>query len=138
MDGKRKRNWYQFSMRTLFAGVTLLAVPLGYLSWQARIVREREALASERADDRVVGVNVDDSEVPLVRRWLGDHEYMAIWFNRNEPDELMQRYRAVFPEATIETPAVIWSKSDSVMRKSPMRLVRRRDGRAIPNPRSRR
>jgi hypothetical protein len=38
-----KRRWFQFSLRTLLIGVTLLAVPLGYVGWQAKIVRERQA-----------------------------------------------------------------------------------------------
>ena len=38
---KRKRRWFQFSLRTLMIVVTLLAVPLGYVGWQAKIVRER-------------------------------------------------------------------------------------------------
>ncbi len=40
---KRKRRWYQFSLRSLMVVVTLLAVPLGYVGWQAKIVRERNA-----------------------------------------------------------------------------------------------
>ena len=40
---KRKRRWYQFGLRTLMIAVTLLAVPLGYVGWQAKIVRERKA-----------------------------------------------------------------------------------------------
>jgi hypothetical protein len=34
-----KRRRYQFSLRTLMIVVTLLAVPLGYIGWQAKIVR---------------------------------------------------------------------------------------------------
>ena len=43
---KRKRRWFQFSLRTLMIGVTLLAVPLGYVAWHARVVRERKELLS--------------------------------------------------------------------------------------------
>jgi hypothetical protein len=32
---------FQFRLRTLMIAVTLLAVPLGYLGWQAKIVRAR-------------------------------------------------------------------------------------------------
>jgi hypothetical protein len=38
---KRKRRWFQFHVRTLMIGVTLLAVPMGYVGWHAKIVRER-------------------------------------------------------------------------------------------------
>jgi hypothetical protein len=43
---KRKRRWFQYSLRTLLIGVTLLAVVCGYVGWQAKIVREREAMLS--------------------------------------------------------------------------------------------
>ena len=42
---KRKRRWFQFSLRSLMIVVMLLAVPLGYVGWQAKIVRERKAMA---------------------------------------------------------------------------------------------
>jgi hypothetical protein len=38
---KRKRRWFQFSLRTLMILVTLLAVPCAYVGWQAPIVQER-------------------------------------------------------------------------------------------------
>jgi hypothetical protein len=44
---KRKRRWFQFSLRTLMIGVTVLAVPCGYVGWQAKIVRERTAWDTE-------------------------------------------------------------------------------------------
>ena len=47
---KRKRRWFQFSLRTLMIGVTLLAVLLGYVGWQASIVRERQAMLGRLRD----------------------------------------------------------------------------------------
>jgi hypothetical protein len=38
------RLWFSFSLRTLLIGMALLATPLGYVGWQAKIVRERKAL----------------------------------------------------------------------------------------------
>jgi hypothetical protein len=40
---------FQFRLRTLMVGVTLLAVPLGYVGWQAKIVRERKAFYDAHA-----------------------------------------------------------------------------------------
>ena len=40
---KRKRRWFQFSLRTLLIFVALLAVPLAYIGWQSRIVRDGKA-----------------------------------------------------------------------------------------------
>ena len=41
---KRKRRWYQFSLRSLLIVVTLLAVPCAYVSWQAEIAKRRMAI----------------------------------------------------------------------------------------------
>ncbi len=46
-EPKRKRRWFQFSLRTLMIGVTLLAVPLGYVGWQAKIAKRRMAMYHE-------------------------------------------------------------------------------------------
>jgi len=35
---------FQFSVRTLLIIVVLLAIPLGWVGWQAKIVRNRQAL----------------------------------------------------------------------------------------------
>jgi hypothetical protein len=40
----RIKRWFQFSLRTLMIVITLLAVPLAYVGWQAKIVRERKAM----------------------------------------------------------------------------------------------
>ena len=40
---KRKRRRFQFRLRTLVVGVTLLAVVCAYVAHQARIVRDRQA-----------------------------------------------------------------------------------------------
>ena len=45
---KRKRRWYQFSLRMLQIAVAMLALPLGYVGWKAKIVREREAFLENR------------------------------------------------------------------------------------------
>jgi hypothetical protein len=36
---KRKRRWFQFSLRSLLIGVALLSIPCAYVGWQAKIVR---------------------------------------------------------------------------------------------------
>ena len=41
---KRKRRWFQFSLRTLMIVVTLLAIPCAYVSWQAEIAKRRMAM----------------------------------------------------------------------------------------------
>ena len=41
---KRKRRWFQFSLRSLMIGVTLLAVVCGYFGCRAKIIRHWTAL----------------------------------------------------------------------------------------------
>jgi hypothetical protein len=43
---KPRSRWFQFRLRTLLVGMALLAIPCGYVGWQAKIVREREAAES--------------------------------------------------------------------------------------------
>jgi hypothetical protein len=64
---KRKRRWFQFSLRTLMIVVTLLALPLGYVGWQARIVRDRKVVLSAIRDRG--GHVVEASTVPFLKPW---------------------------------------------------------------------
>jgi hypothetical protein len=118
---KRKRRWFQFSLRTLMIGVTMLAVPLGNVGWQAKIVRQRQAMLDEIKDrggrfwtvELVRGLAQDqirqrlikntdwpDTTIPLVRRWLGDDAIVWIGLPPNEP--LWDECHAAFPEALIQ------------------------------------
>jgi hypothetical protein len=57
---KRNRRRFQFRLRTLMIVVTLLAVPLGYVGWSAKIVRERIALreSSPFCESKIVMVGI--------------------------------------------------------------------------------
>ncbi len=91
----------QFRLRTLMIVVTLLAVPLGYVGWQAKIVRERKALANS---ENFAGWSNYPSggNVAWVRQMLGDCEYTHITLWRSVFDESIEKYRTVFPEAQID------------------------------------
>jgi hypothetical protein len=43
-EPKRKRRWFQFSLRSLMIVATLLAIPCAYVSWQAEIAKRRMAM----------------------------------------------------------------------------------------------
>lgn len=43
-DVPQRRQWFRFSMRTMFVALTLFSILLGWVGWQWRIVRERERL----------------------------------------------------------------------------------------------
>ena len=103
---KPKVRWFQFRLRTLLIAVTIFCVAGGgYVGRQAKIVRERQAVIRD-----VNGVtwaqNPDDSEIPLIRRWLGDHAFLTIWLNETMPDEWpredIRRIAVAFPEARID------------------------------------
>ena len=47
---KRKRRWFQFSLRTLLIGVTLLAVACWGIVDRARLIRERDDALRQARD----------------------------------------------------------------------------------------
>jgi hypothetical protein len=101
MNESPKCRRFQFRLRTLMIVVTLLAVPLAYVGWQAKIVRERTALLANRDDMPFASVTIEetkDGAIPTVRLWLGDHFCARIRL-RNPGDA--ERYKAAFPEADI-------------------------------------
>jgi hypothetical protein len=58
----------QFSLRTLFVVVTILALPLGWLAWQANIVHHRQAMRAmlEAHGGRVFLLDIEYRIPPLV------------------------------------------------------------------------
>ena len=76
---KRQRRWFQFSLRTLLIGVTLLAVTCWIVVDRQRLIRERdEALQrAVRAEESVEAVEavlkakpIDDPERKPLLDWL--------------------------------------------------------------------
>jgi hypothetical protein len=122
---KRKRRWFQFSLRTLLIGVTLLAVARAYVGQQVEIVSNRRALldrivskgswylseegfTSAKMKRTLGGSNLYDpttgSErvfpaVSWFRHFLGHRGIERIGLPLSDPriDEI----RAAFPEATV-------------------------------------
>jgi hypothetical protein len=107
---KRKRRWFQFSLRTLMIGVTLFCVvDGGYVGWQAKIVRARRAwlahLATQRYQarigDRVIYAGNGHGEPSIVRRWLGDKAILRISLPATVPDEDRETTLRLFPESNV-------------------------------------
>jgi hypothetical protein len=99
-----KRRRFQFRLRTLMIVVTLLAVPLGYVGWQAKIVRERRSMLGtiDAAGGRYLAINVGDLPAGMtgpgwIRRFLGDVAVVEIDFHASSlsQDDLKEK----FPEA---------------------------------------
>jgi hypothetical protein len=101
---KRKRRWFQFSLRTLLIVVTLLAVALA--GWrcvrEAGTARERMALlVALQAHGGEYQLFLDGAGPPmtLVRRWAGDRPIIVIWLPK-PPDGLdVEQVRRAFPES---------------------------------------
>ncbi len=113
------RRRFQFRLRTLLIGVTLLAVPLGFVGWQAKIVRDRKAACDEiilggggvlRADEGPlpwVLTRGHDYSIPFLRRWMGDHAIFWIVYKRGTTVDEIRRLRSLFPEAMLYDDSIV-------------------------------
>jgi hypothetical protein len=107
---KRKRRWFQFSLRTLLIGVTLLAVVCAYVAHEAKIVRARmawltthPAIAYESGSHMFQTlVEGDRSKAPsALRLWLGDSDLPSWGLSRRDTFGKAAEISALFPEATV-------------------------------------
>jgi hypothetical protein len=102
---KRKRRWFQFSLRTLIIVVTLLSILSGYFCRQAQIVRERRAFLDSAGQWTQLEVwNADALGVPAlpwIRRTLGDESVCKIILPLATDITERQRIATLFPEAEI-------------------------------------
>ncbi len=111
---KRKRRWFQFSLRSLIIVVTLLAVACGYVAWQAKIVRERKAMR-ERWSGKVWFRTPDmgsgsipppptqpPAKVTWLRELLGDEAMEGIWLPNDTPQSEVDQIKALFSESKVE------------------------------------
>ena len=104
---------FQFRLRTLLIGVTLLAVLLGYVGWQAKIVRERKAILREVTEMRGILILASDVSgqaavvnlgqkrfkppyptISRLRAWLGDDCALSIELPESAPPNTIARVQA--------------------------------------------
>ena len=99
---------FQFRLRTLMIVVTLLAVLMGYVGGQAKVVRERAAMLSTIRDRG--GYVVEASTVPFLkpwaritsfREWLGDIAIQGIQLPTETKEDEVDRIKIAFPESNI-------------------------------------
>jgi hypothetical protein len=96
---KHKRRWYQFSLRTLMIGVTIFCFVAGWFLSQAAIVWTRKAMLRGAP---VWSVDDDETaEIPWYRHAIGDRGIGTIVLDKTFTDEQLDRYRSVFPDASI-------------------------------------
>ena len=110
---KRKRRWFQFRLRTLMIGVTLLAAVCGYVAREVAIAKERREAAETYEPLREVFVlksrsGIDEYEsryklnqAPWPLGWLGEDGYAGIVVPDNTPADEMSRLKRLFPESAI-------------------------------------
>ncbi len=90
----------QFRLRTLMTVVTLLAVPLGYVGWQAKIVRERKAVRTwivETGGNLIRGLG--EGELPWFRRVLGDESVGGVILPSGASRQRREWVKTAFREA---------------------------------------
>jgi hypothetical protein len=99
------RRRFQFRLRTLMIVVALLAIPCGYVGWQAKIVRERrEFLASTGRWCEITIWKTDTKEkpaLPWLRLWLGDQPVRRIGLPLTTEKTERERIAAMFAEAEV-------------------------------------
>jgi hypothetical protein len=104
-DQPSSRHRFQFRLRTLFIGVTLLAVMCGYVGREAKIARERRAMRDEIvAAGGQIGpycrVAANEPPLPWYRHFLGDRDTGEIVL----PDSMVSRVdeiQQIFPESFV-------------------------------------
>jgi hypothetical protein len=101
-DQPSPRRRFQFRLRSLMIVVTLLAIPLGYVGWQAKIVRKRNAMLENPRVANSIRETVDGKPmISWLRRLLGDQDYAEIYVGGNVSAEEITNYRLAFPEAEV-------------------------------------
>lgn len=100
---KRKRRWYQFSLRTLMIAVTLFSISTAWVGSQVKIVRDRRAIFDDldRSLPNAYAIRLGSRHVNPVRRWLGDLTIESVSFISFATHEEVERARLAFPEASI-------------------------------------
>jgi hypothetical protein len=101
-DQSSTRRRFQFSLRTLLIGVTLLAGACAYFGWQAKRVRDRRAELSRSVSMRLVGIgDGKNATTSWLRRLLGDVTVDSISMPPNTSPAELERLSTLFPEASI-------------------------------------
>jgi hypothetical protein len=107
-----KRRSCKFSLRTLIIAVTLLAVPLGYVGWQAKIERERLAMRdwirsnggyfpTSTSSEGFYGSELSRWSGSWIRGRLGDFDAVYVVVPNGTSDEKLCQVKAVFPDAEV-------------------------------------
>jgi hypothetical protein len=106
------RRRFQFRLRTLMIGVTIVAALCAYLSHERQVVQERQNFIASHPRLPHIVYNAEPqfmTEISWIRRWMSDRQYYAIAVGDSASDATLDRFKRLFPEA-----AVVRSPSDKV------------------------
>jgi hypothetical protein len=109
---KRKHRRFQFRLRTLMIGVTLLAVACGYIGSQAKFVRERNAFRAAATTIGLTPRNVRNwpfvfednwlpDDVSWLRKLLGDETMLFIVVVPESSADEIREAKEIYPEARV-------------------------------------
>jgi hypothetical protein len=105
MREKPIRRWFQFSLRTMFVGVMLLSLPLGWVGYSLNSIRQRHAILTVLDSSSDNAYCTQDyhlgTRTALNGLWLFG-EAGVIWLIVPEsPPAEIDRTRRLFPEAEL-------------------------------------
>ena len=106
MDAKPKRRWYQFSLRTMFVLVFLVSIPLAWVGYSLRWIKERHDWLDNPAHVGFAAMfeHADGSDTPVTAPgWLwvfGEQGLGKVWC---QPSQL-ETVQRLFPEAVFNPP----------------------------------
>jgi hypothetical protein len=106
MDGKPKRRWLRYSIRTLLVAVTIFCA---WLSYQLNWIQQREAVASEHQMVAQMlnlaggkfSYALPRPNAPWPLRWMGADGYAAVIVEAGVPEFEITRIQTLFAEATV-------------------------------------
>jgi hypothetical protein len=92
--------WTGFSLRTLFALVTVLSIAFAWLGVQVQWIRDRHAFVETHDGDQVQTEDSLRPHAPGALRWFGEYGVTFIDGSRMSDDQVAEA-RRLFPEAII-------------------------------------
>lgn len=109
-----QKRWFRYSLRSLFALVTIFALWLG---WEVKFIHERQAIRAWLREGNGWEVTWEDykntpsppgraagdptMQIPIWRKWLGDEPIALLGFEPSATPADRARVKQLFPEAEI-------------------------------------
>jgi hypothetical protein len=104
MNGKPRRRWFAFRLRTLLLVVALASVPLAWVAVQLKWINDREKFVKHPRcvlASRICRYAGYKPEMPRSLRMLGYHDAFGQIVIDGDDQETLERAQSLFPEAEI-------------------------------------